>query len=249
MVASTLLGTVPPRLPGRLLVAFAEQFAIKPGTTRVALTRMVDRGELLRADGGVYELAGHLLERQERQEAGIDATVRDWNGDWEIFLVRPGRRTSADRAALRRCCLHLGLRERREGVWMRPDNLDPDRLPSSQHVVAGQTERFTGHADGDPVLLARGLFGPDDWAGTADVLLTEMVSMTERLNRDRAALAPGFELAAAVLRHLVADPLLPEELWPASWPAPVLREGHRRYDTAFRTDLARFFRSQRRVDA
>ena len=36
-------------------------------------------------------------------------------------------------------------------------------------------------------------------------------------------LAPGFELSAAVLRHLQADPLLPAELLPAGlarWAAP-----------------------------
>ena len=84
------------------MVAFAEEFDIKSGATRVALTRMVDRGELVRVDGGVYELAGHLLERQARQEAGLQPTVRGWDGEWEIYLVGPGRRSSAERAALRR---------------------------------------------------------------------------------------------------------------------------------------------------
>ena len=37
------------------------------------------------------------------------------------------------------------------------------------------------------------------------------------------ALAPGFELSAAVLRHLQADPLLPAELLPADWPVALAR--------------------------
>ena len=207
-------------------MAFAEEFGIKPGTTRVALTRMVDR---------------HLLERQVRQEAGLEATVRDWNGEWEILLVQPGPRSSVDRAALRRACIHLGLRERREGVWMRPGNLDRHRLPSARRVVAGQTERFTGRAAGDPAELARTLFGLDHWAQIAVRLRTDMESMAERLKRDRAALAAGFELSATVLRHLVADPLLPEELWPRAWPAPALRESYGLYNTLYRGDLAEFF--------
>ena len=54
VIASTLLGTVPPRLPGRLLVAFAGEFGIQAGTTRTALSRMVDRGELRHLEGGRY---------------------------------------------------------------------------------------------------------------------------------------------------------------------------------------------------
>ena len=61
VIASTLLGTVPPRLPGRLLVAFAGEFGIQAGTTRTALSRMVDKGELRHLDGGQYELDGDLL--------------------------------------------------------------------------------------------------------------------------------------------------------------------------------------------
>ena len=81
VVASTLLGTHPPRLPGRLLVAFAEEFGINPGTTRVALTRMVDRGELARVDGGHYSLAGALLDRQARP------VFEPWVAHFNLFVA------------------------------------------------------------------------------------------------------------------------------------------------------------------
>ena len=61
----------------------------------------------------------------------------------------------------------------------------------------------------------------------------------------RRALAPGFELAAAVLRHLVADPLLPDDLVPDDWPAAALRADHRDYDREYRTVLGAFFRDHR----
>ena len=132
VVASTLLGTIPPQLPGRLLVAFAEEFGIRPGTTRTALSRMVDRGELAHIEGGLYALTGDLLARQHRQEAGLHPTAHDWDGGWEMVVVPAGARSSAERAALRRACTHLGLGERRDGVWLRPANLDPDRLPAAK---------------------------------------------------------------------------------------------------------------------
>lgn len=245
-MASTLLGTVPPRLPGRLLVAFAEEFGISQGTTRVALSRMVDKGELRRVDGGVYELAGALLDRQERQEAMLRPSVRPWRGDWEILVVRAGRRSSSERAAMRRAGLHLGMQEHREGVWLRPDNLDPERLPSARAVAEAQADRFVGRPDGDPVTLAASLFPLTPWAVDAARLVDHLDAMRGRLDAPGPApLAEGFELAAAALRHLVADPLLPEALWPRDWPAPALREANGAHDLAFRRELSAFFRALR----
>mgnify|MGYP001818665923 CR=1 FL=1 len=250
VVASTLLGTTPPRLPGRLLVAFAGEFGINPGTTRVALTRMVERGELRRVDDGVYELCGELLRRQERQEAGLQPAVRDWEGEWETVVVRSGGRTSPDRAALRRACGHLGLAELREGVWTRPDNLDPDRLASARSVVAAQTDRFVGRPDADPAELAARLFPLAEWANEASRLVAELATMDRRLEREAPVpLAEGFGLAADALRHLVADPLLPGALVPDRWPAKELRAAHGRYDVAYRAELSAFFRARRDASA
>lgn len=248
VVASTLLGTLPPRLPGRLLVSFAEEFGINPGTTRVALSRMVERGELTRDGDGVYHLAGDLLERQGRQEAGLAPVTREWSGDWEIFVVAAGGREPGDRAALRRAAGHLGLGETRDGVWMRPDNLDPDRLPTARAVLHAQADRFVGRPDGDAAALAATAFDLDGWATEARRLTAAMDATAGLLEGDDdVPLADGFELAAAALRHLVADPLLPEPLRPAGWPAADLRAVHDRYNRAYRARLSAFFRARSRV--
>ena len=84
VIASTLLGSDPPRLAGRLLVAIGEPFGIPRGTMRVALTRMVDRGELTNIDG-TYKLRGELLQRKERPvlpvttDGMVGGTVRSWS--------------------------------------------------------------------------------------------------------------------------------------------------------------------------
>lgn len=244
VVASTLLGTHPPRLPGRLLVAFAEEFGINPGTTRVALTRMVDRGELARLDGGDYSLTGALLERQARQSAGLEPELGDWDGEWETWVVRAGSRSSSDRGALRRACAHLGLGELREGVWMRPANLHPDRLPSVRAVVAEQADELRSRPAGDPAELATRVFDTEGWAATAAELAAAIDDMQRRMEGgDAFSLAEGFELAAAGLRHLVHDPLLPEPLWPEGWPSADLRAAYGRYDRSYRAELSAFFRT------
>ena len=51
------------------------------------------------------------------------------------------------------------------------------------------------------------------------------------------ALAPGFKLSAAVLRHLQADPLLPRQLEPPGWPGTRLRESYDGWDVRYRTTL------------
>jgi len=59
-----------------------------------------------------------------------------------------------------------------------------------------------------------------------------------------AALAPGFELSASVLRHLLADPLLPEELLPAHWPGRRLRQAYDGWDARYRVTLREWSRDE-----
>ena len=242
VVASTLLGTVPPRLPGRLLAVFAAEFGIQAGTTRTAISRMVDRGELRHLDGGEYELAGDLLARHLRQEAGLHPVTHPWDGTWEMYVVPTGSRSSSDRAALRRAADHLGLWERRDGVWMRPANLDPERLPEARSVVAAQTESYVASPSGDPGALLASLFDLTGWAGQASDLVAELDETGAALVApDR--LADGFVLAAAALRHLVTDPLLPAELEPEGWPARPLRQAYAAYLSDYQQGLRAFFRA------
>lgn len=241
VVASTLLGTVPPRLPGRLLVAFTGEFDIQPGATRTALSRMVDRGELTHLEGGEYELAGDLLARHQRQEAGLAPRTHPWDGTWEMHVVPPGSRSSADRTSLRRAASHLGLWERRDGVWMRPANLDPDRLPASRVVVDRQTERYVASPAGDPADLLAELYDLAGWAGQATDLIVELDESGPALAEH---LADGFVLAAAALRHLVSDPLLPPELEPEGWPAARLRERYSVFLSDYQAGLRAFFKAQ-----
>ena len=221
---------------------------MNPGTTRVALSRMVDRGELDREDGGHYVLDGALLERQARQEAGLAPTTRAWSGEWEMYVVRGAARGSNERAALRRAGAHLGLGERREGVWMRPDNLDPTRQVLDRGVMNGQADRFLARPDCDASELVAQLFGVDAWATRAASLQERMSAMATAIDSGSpVALADGFEVAADSLRHLVLDPLLPDPLWPTGWPAAALRTSYDEYNKTYRRHLSAFFRRRSRL--
>jgi phenylacetic acid degradation operon negative regulatory protein len=240
VVASTLLGTSPPRLPVALLVRAAELFGISEGTTRVALSRMATAGEVVAVDGS-YELAGRLLARQSRQVASRAARTTAWSGGWLAAIVTVERRSAADRAAWRSAMSARRLGELREGVWMRPDNLGPiDPLPAD---LAAHCTLIHDARPENEATLTRSLWDLEAWAARAGELRRELRPLLRPLDRhDTRALAPGFVTSAAVLRHFQADPLLPAELLPARWPGAALREEYDRFDAAYRAVLREWFR-------
>ncbi len=226
-----------------MLVRAAELFGIAEGTTRVALSRMVAAGELVPADGR-YELGGRLLDRQARQAASRRATLRRWRGHWITAVVTAERRAPADRAALRVALAAGRLAELREGVWLRPDNLDGLPLAGVAHCTwLRATLDDPGLDDAD---LAARLWDLQSWAAGATDLRGEMAQSVGSLDAgDTAGLAPGFVLSAAVLRQLNADPLLPPELLPDDWPGSELRAEYDRFDAAYRRVLRDWFRRNR----
>ena len=245
VVASTLLGMSPPKLSSQLLVRSGELFGIAEGTTRVALSRMVAAGEL-RAEDGSYVLAGRLLDRQARQIASRRADAASgWDGGWDLRVVGSAPRDARRRSELRDAMRQLKLAESREGVWLRPDNLDRDRSPDADAVVAAQCAAYVALPEEAPAALAGRLWDLAGWAAQADALRGGMADDVGRLEAgDTDVLAPAFVVSAAVLRHLLADPQLPLELCPPAWPGAVLRREYERYDVAFKAVWRDWFRRQ-----
>jgi phenylacetic acid degradation operon negative regulatory protein len=221
-VLSTLLGVHPPRLPARSLVRVGELFGIAEGTIRVALSRMVAAGDLAQVNGD-YQLTRRLRARQARQDQSRSPSTRPWSGEWEIAVVTADRRSPTERTAFRTTMTELRLAELREGTWLRPANLSRER-------PAPVVEQCTF------------LVGRPESAGLADVLwdLPGWASRARELEAalDEAADLPStFILAAAVLRHFLADPLLPDELLPADWPGTRLRTRYEEFDRRFQSVL------------
>jgi phenylacetic acid degradation operon negative regulatory protein len=245
VLASVLLGTDPPWLPTPLLVRTTALFGISEGSTRTALSRLVTAGDARAEDGG-YRLVGRLVARQRRQTASRRAETRRWDGTWEVATVEgDARRAASDRAALRDALRALRLVELREGVWARPDNLDPGRSPEATAAAARWCVRWRG-ARPDPMPDVASLYGIAEWSATARSLRDEMAALLRPLERgETSALAEGFVVSAAVLRHLQADPLLPEPLLPPRWPGAALRSEYDRYDAAYRSTLRAWFRAAR----
>ncbi|MEU5591623.1 PaaX family transcriptional regulator C-terminal domain-containing protein [Streptomyces sp. NPDC020298] len=218
VVLSLLLGAHPPELPVKDLVRAVEPLGVGGSTLRAALSRMVAAGDLRRTDA-VYRLSDRLLSRRRRQDEAVHPETRPWDGDWEMVVVTTTGRGPAERAELRARLAARRLAELREGVWLRPANLrraDPDGLGE---VV----RRFTARPEEPARDLAAGLWPLDVWADTARALLAHVAATAADRPADR------FTALAAVVRHLLADPVLPAELLPADWPGPDLRAAYTGY--------------------
>jgi phenylacetic acid degradation operon negative regulatory protein len=213
VVLSLLLGNHPPELPVSALVEAGTLFGIAEPTLRVALTRMVASGDLSRTEAG-YRLSSRLLDRQRRQDAALEPAGRDWDGTWETVIVTSTGRSAGARAELRATLTDLRLAELREGVWLRPANLDRP-LPAWPPALL----TTMGSTPADPRSLAAALWDLPAWIRAGEDLLAAMPGDP----------AHRLAVAAALVRHLRTDPALPAVLRPRDWNGERLRAAYAGY--------------------
>ena len=251
VLLSVLLGSHPPELPVRTLVRTAQLFGITEGTARVALSRLAAEGEVTTSRGD-YRLSDRHLTRQKDQDRALRPPTLQWRGRWvlAVALTPPGGSSTPDR----RFFEERRMAELRPGVWARPDNLRPDtRGPDDASAEpggsvlwwtgrpdtgrpdpdtgradpdTGRADPDTGRADPDTVAVsaaevARRLWDLQGWATTAQTLLDHL--STSEMPAERLA------LAAAMVRHIRADPVLPPDLLPDDWPGGRLRQAYDAY--------------------
>jgi phenylacetic acid degradation operon negative regulatory protein len=215
VVLSVLLGAHPAWASAAELIRLTSDFDIKESTLRVALTRMVSAGDLVRSADG-YRLSDRLLARQRRQDDAMRPELRPWHGCWTTLIVTSIGTDARTRATLRTTLHHKRFSELREGVWMRPDNLGLDLDAEVRARVRIVTAR-----DDAPAELAGQLWDLPSWADTGDRLLAAISGATD--------IPARFVVAAAIVRHVLTDPVLPDELLPADWPGTRLRVAYNEF--------------------
>ncbi len=216
VVLSLLLAIHPPQLSVRELIHCVQSLGIAEPTLRVALSRMVADGDLYRTGSG-YRLRERLVERQRRQDDAIHPGTKAWRGGWEMAVITASGRSPAQRVQTREELTRLRLAELREGVWLRPVNL---RRRWPEHLSA-LAQRFVARPEEPHQALADRLWPARDWAATADELLAGFGRASDPAER--------FTVAAAIVRHLLTDPVLPEQLQPHQWPGARLRTAYAEY--------------------
>jgi phenylacetic acid degradation operon negative regulatory protein len=235
LVLSLLLGRHPAEAPVALLVRWCGLFGVSATSARVALSRMVERGELTATDG-TYALAGRLVERQADQDQALAPSIRPWNGEWLMAIVDDGRRAATDRVALRDALRRARLVPWRDAVWVRPDNIgDPAATAADRHVISRQCTWWRA-TPAEPIDVAQAY--DLDRLLDRGTRLRDLIEAATAALPDADALAPAFVIGAATAQHLRRDPLLPSELWPADWPAGELRHRYARYTGAMNEAIA-----------
>ncbi|NEW27204.1 PaaX family transcriptional regulator C-terminal domain-containing protein [Nocardia cyriacigeorgica] len=219
-ILSVLLGAHPAEAPVGWIVRVGTGLGLQESAVRAALTRMVAAGDLERSDA-TYRLSERLAERQRRQDAAVSPDPRPWDGRWVLGVVTVGAADSTDRAAFRDALRQARLGELREGVWCRPDNI-------GLTMPAAARERlviFHGDPEEPSPELARRLFHPERWAARAGELLAAFAAAD--------TITARFEVAAATVRHILDDPVLPVELLPADWPGAAIRARYAEFRAEF----------------
>ena len=215
VLLSVLLGAHPAWATASELIELTSDFGLKEATVRVALTRLVSSGDLVRSADG-YRLSDRLLARQRRQDDAIHPRLRPWDGGWVMLVITRIGIDARTRATLRTKLAANRFGELREGVWLRPDNLDME-IPTT----ISERVRVIHARDEAPAELAGRLWDLRGWSRTGHRLLGDMARATDTPGR--------FGAAAGMVRHLLTDPVLPDELLPARWPGNALRDSYARF--------------------
>lgn len=219
VILSLLVSNHPARPTPAQIVRAAGVFGIKESAARVALSRMVSGGDLARTRHG-FRLSAPLLERRQRLLHEVEQGTRPWNGEWEIVVVSGTGRDAGDRASLRTRLSRARLAELREGVWLRPANLTRT-LDLDDEPVEVLEGRPAGNAGG----LIEALWDLSAWEAESQRLLKLMNLAKSTVDR--------FTVATAIVRHLLTDPVLPQQLQPDPWTADAVHAAWAAYQDEF----------------
>src|SRR6202171_1011294 len=185
VVLSVLLGAHPAWATVSELIRLTADFDIREPTVRVALTRMVSAGDLVRSADG-YRLSDRLLARQRRQDDAINPRLSTWDGTWTTLVITSVGTDARARASLRTTLQDNRFAELREGIWLRPDNLDVELSAE----VLDRVRVLHSRGDGPAGLAAR-LWNLPEWVRGGRELLDEMATATDIPGQFVAAGATG----------------------------------------------------------
>ncbi len=242
VILSVLLGLRPPSLPVSMIVKTTELFNISEGTTRTAISRMLKSKEL-KVSGTNYEIASvKHLQRQARQLESLKPKYKTWDeSTWILAIVTQSNREAAERAQLRDDLKFHKFGELKEGVWIRPDNLEENYIKDHKHL-----SWFKSIPEDDPKYLVKKLFKIHSWNTTSIQLTDQLNNLAGPLQQEGARyLKDSFIVMAKVLRHVQDDPLLPRRLLPKDFKGQELRDTYFKFDKIFRNLMTEWLLSEK----
>lgn len=222
LLLELLLASGDDPLPVSHAVAAGAAFGLSENHVRVTLARLAAQGMAQATERGAWRLgpAAHNLAQDIANWRHAAARMRPWNGQYVGVYGSALPRGERAASRQRERALHLlGFAELRGGVYLRPDNIEPDIAAIRLRLHA------LGLEAGALVCGCHGFDAPTEtaidalWDGAA--LNQGYRATCERLQRwlDGAAHLPtaqaareSFFLGGSAIRQLVYDPLLPEPM-------------------------------------
>lgn len=212
----------------------AAVFGMTEQSVRVALTRLVQQGKVSNKARGLYAWnpAGSSLFRDVENWLRKDRRAVAWDGRWVGVLdAAVPRRQRVDWRRHERALALRGFQPFQDGLRLRPDNLGggiellrdeltelglaPAAVVLGVHALSAEDEQ-----------RARRLWDVDALQQNyrrLQSLLTGSAAGLDRLPLTDAA-AESLLLGRSVIRHIVRDPLLPEELMPSQERRAVIEQ-------------------------
>lgn len=206
-------------LPVAELLASAGLFGIASGTLRVALSRCLKAGTVVRSEPSQYRLAdraavlANFVERWRRSES----LQRPWRNEWLVAILPPSRPASERADSLYGLRL-TGFRQVLRGQYLRPDNLDEDLRTLLRSM--GLPEEATWHwargfAAEKVIEWVREQWQSEERRSEQQALSIELEQSSKELQRGaplEESLPAAYDVARRSVRQLALDPLLPVEL-------------------------------------
>jgi phenylacetic acid degradation operon negative regulatory protein len=210
-------------MPVGALVEAGELFGLSGNNVRVSIARLLANGQIARDERGHYRLGEKAkpLGRRVRSWRDSNRRTRRWSGGW--IAVHASGMGRAEKRARERALRLLGFGRLLPAFWVRPDNLaaSVDELRAdleSLGLPAGDLVCAVRDLDPKSEARARCLWNVRELADTYRGLMRGIDRSVARLADLSAgeAMVESYLVGGRALRHLVLDPLLPDEVCPAA---------------------------------
>lgn len=193
-------------------------------TVRVALTRLVKEGKVTSPARGYYAWnpVGNSLLLDVENWIAKERRSSPWHGGW-VGILDSGvpRRNKTGWRAHERAMKLRGFERLSAGLSVRPDNLIGGAKALRKDMeglgLAPEAHVFEVHAlSGQDEQAARALWDKDDMLREYKVLVDRVSQHLARLDKlpPETAAAESLIFGRSVIRQIIRDPLLPEELLP-----------------------------------
>jgi len=244
LVLDLLITHPEPQMTVQALARAGEIMGISTPSVRVALTRLLDQGRIVKTGRGCYavQLQGNSVHYEVQHWFEKESRLGPWSGGW--LVVHDAAVARGDKTAWRHHVRALdlnGFRPLAAGISVRPDNLDGGaqamRSTLARFGIATDSLLFSG-SDFDAVAVDRmmKLWDVPALSAAYRSALALIAGSSARVARmtPEAAARETLLVGRAVIRGIVRDPLLPEAIQPGE-PRRALIQATRAYQAHART--------------